>query len=400
MYGALSAPGIKWPHKPKLKRIAVIRMALADVYTSNQGLVGLERRKDATKRAYYRALKEMQRIIRAEVQAHQSIDWGDMFSQDAPDPKLGSFEPNNAADEAPPSAELGSFPPNASKESGAPEAERNVREAMQGQPGPRIGFVPPERAPKSGADNTAGVGSLIGFVSGCQTPLQRFQRFQRLFAGGAINVIMRHGPAFCRSLMPLIRTLGRSCAARSPQTNGLNGATASGQHFKSPCEPWADADCAKIAPIAGQNPIDAPALRYSRHRPIDQSQTEAFELGIQLQCPGDIGWKRHLIFVACRRIEDLGHQFAHRPALITKEVVDFGENESGHDHRGRRREDLFVFWKARLATVRPGERPKQSAGVGDDGRDQFSISRKSSDSSPSLLFVDSNSSVEGGRRPE
>ena len=51
---------------------------LVDVYTSNQGLVRLERRKDATKRAYYRALKEMQRIIRAEEQAHQSIDWGDM----------------------------------------------------------------------------------------------------------------------------------------------------------------------------------------------------------------------------------------------------------------------------------------------------------------------------------
>jgi hypothetical protein len=28
------------------------------------------------------------------------------------------------------------------------------------------------------------------------------------------------------------------------------------------------------------------------------------------------------------------------------------------------------------------------------------MSRKSSDSSPSLLFVDSNRSVEGGRRPE
>jgi len=64
---------------------------LADVYTSNQGLVRLERRKDATKRAYYRKLKEMHRIIRAEEQAHQSIDWGDMFSQEAPDPELGSL---------------------------------------------------------------------------------------------------------------------------------------------------------------------------------------------------------------------------------------------------------------------------------------------------------------------
>jgi hypothetical protein len=149
---------------------------LVDVYTSNPGLVRLERRKDATKRAYYRALKEMQRIIRAEEQAHQSIDWGDMSSQDPPDPELASFRPNNAADEAPPAAELASFPPNASGESGAPEAERNIREAIQGPPRPRIGFVSAERAPGSG---------------GCQTAVQRFQR---PLAGGAIDVVMRHGP--------------------------------------------------------------------------------------------------------------------------------------------------------------------------------------------------------------
>jgi hypothetical protein len=160
---------------------------LVDVYTSNQGLVRLERRKDATKRAYYRALKEMQRIIQAEEQADQFRERsGNTFSPEELDPESGSFQPNNAADEAPPSAELGSFPPNASGESGAPEAERNIREATQESPGPRIGFVPPKRAPESGvnqrregrdgnvapngrrADNPAGAGSdrLIGFVSG------------------------------------------------------------------------------------------------------------------------------------------------------------------------------------------------------------------------------------------
>jgi len=178
------------------------------------------------------------------------------------------------------------------------------------------------------------------------------------------------------------------------------GVMASGQQFKSPYEPGADADCAKVAVIGGQNPVYAPALRYSRNRPIDQSQTEAFEFGIQLQCPDDIGWKRHFIFVARRRIEDLGHQFAHGLALITKEVVHFRQDEPRHDHRGRRRENLFVLRKAWFASVRPRQRPKESAGVGYDGRDQSSMSRKSSDSSPSLLFVDWNSSVDGGRRPE
>jgi hypothetical protein len=47
-----------------------------------------------------------------------------------------------------------------------------------------------------------------------------------------------------------------------------------------------------------------------------------------------------------------------------------------------------------------GQRPKESACIGDDGRDQSSRSRNNSDSSPSLLFVDSNKSVDGGRRPE
>src|SRR5260370_28070441 len=174
----------------------------------------------------------------------------------------------------------------------------------------------------------------------------------------------------------------------------------SGQQFKRPCEPWTNSDGSKIAPIRGENPIDAPALRYSRDRPIDQAQSEALELGIQFQGPGDIRWKRHLIFVARRRIEDLSHQFAHGLALISKEVVHFRKNETGNDNGGRRREDLFVLRKARLAAGRPGERPQESAGVGDDGRDQFSMSRKSADSSTRLLFVDSNSSVDGGRRLE
>jgi hypothetical protein len=60
----------------------------------------------------------------------------------------------------------------------------------------------------------------------------------------------------------------------------------------------------------------------------------------------------------------------------------------------------FVFRKARLAGARAGECAQQPARVGNDWLDQSSISRKSSDSSPSLPFTDSNRSVEGGRRPE
>jgi hypothetical protein len=50
----------------------------------------------------------------------------------------------------------------------------------------------------------------------------------------------------------------------------------------------ADADCAKVAPVAGQNPVDPSALRNSSHGSIDQPQVETCELRIQFQRPGDI----------------------------------------------------------------------------------------------------------------
>src|SRR5260370_2243149 len=131
----------------------------------------------------------------------------------------------------------------------------------------------------------------------------------------------------------------------------------SGQQFKRRGEPWTNSDGSKIARIRGENPIDAPALRYSRDRPIDQAKSEALELGIQFQGPGDIRWKRHLIFVARRRIEDLSHQFAPGLALISKEVVHFRKNETGNDNAGRPREGLFVPTQARPAPTSPSTRP-------------------------------------------
>jgi hypothetical protein len=46
------------------------------------------------------------------------------------------------------------------------------------------------------------------------------------------------------------------------------------------------ADCAEIAAIAGENPVDLTARGDSSHNPIDKPQTERFELSIQLHGPG------------------------------------------------------------------------------------------------------------------
>src|SRR2546421_7380359 len=83
----------------------------------------------------------------------------------------------------------------------------------------------------------------------------------------------------------------------------------------------------------------------------------------------------------------------------TRQVVHLGKNESRHDNQTRRRQDLLVLRKTWLAVSCAGEAAEESAGVRNDRRTQASRSRKSSDSSPSLVSVDSKRRVEGGRRP-
>src|SRR6266508_2512245 len=86
------------------------------------------------------------------------------------------------------------------------------------------------------------------------------------------------------------------------------------------------------------------------------------------------------------------------PVLPAK-VVDLGKNQSGDDNQDRGRQDLLVLGKSREAVSRAGEAVEESLGVRDDRRTRASRSRKSFDSSPSLLSVDSKRRVDGERRP-
>ncbi len=60
---------------------------------------------------------------------------------------------------------------------------------------------------------------------------------------------------------------------------------------------------------------------------------------------------------------------------------------------------MLVVGEGWLALSCASESSKKPTGICDDRRDQPSRSRKSSDSSPSLLSVDSKRRVEGARRP-
>jgi hypothetical protein len=158
--------------------------SLPDVYTRSLVLVRLERQKLATQRSYYRALKEMQQIIKAEDAADSGINRSAYFSGEeepapeggpgspaggdskAPAPESGSFPPKDVAGEAP-APELGSFLP--SDVAGeAPPARlgsllaRDV--AGKGATCPGNGFVPAKRCRRRGA------GDQIGFVSSTSSP--------------------------------------------------------------------------------------------------------------------------------------------------------------------------------------------------------------------------------------
>lgn len=93
----------------------------------------------------------------------------------------------------------------------------------------------------------------------------------------------------------------------------------------------ADSDSAKIAPIARQEPVNLPAFGDRGHCPVDESHTKLLELCVKFQRSGDIGREWQFIFIACRRIEYLGHQFTHRSPIRSKEIVYLRQNESGHD---------------------------------------------------------------------
>ena len=162
----------------------------------------------------------------------------------------------------------------------------------------------------------------------------------------------------------------------------------------------ANADRTEIAPVGGQDAVNVAALGDRGHRPIDESQIELPESGVKLERASDIGGKRQFVLIAGCRIEDLRDQFAHHSPFGSEKVVHLRKNEGGDDDYRRGDQNPLVVGEAGLAFWCPGKRAEQATRIGNDRRDQTSRSRKSSDSSPSFAFVDSNRSVEGDRFPE
>jgi predicted RNase H-like HicB family nuclease len=170
--------------------------------------------------------------------------------------------------------------------------------------------------------------------------------------------------------------------------------------FKCAGEAWPHPDYAEVAPICGQHPVDLATFRHRGHHPIDQSQAKVLEQGIEFEGTDDIGGGRWLVFVARARVENLGNQLAHRGPVLPKKVVDLREDKPRYDDESCGDQDRFILREARLPGWRAGEGSEQPTGVGYDWGSHSSRSRNSSDSSPSLVSVDSNRRVEGGRRRE
>src|SRR6266567_6950353 len=84
---------------------------------------------------------------------------------------------------------------------------------------------------------------------------------------------------------------------------------------------------------------------------------------------------------------------------IRQGQVHLSEHQRWYYHDGRGGQNRLVFRKGRFVIRRAGECLEEPSRVGDDQATQSSRSRNSSDSSPSFVSVDSNSNVEGGRRP-
>jgi len=91
---------------------------LPEAYTRS---LPLQRQKLATQRSYYRALKEMQQIIKAEDKAFKGVDWSDFFRGEEPDPEGSPCSPAGGDSKAP-APESGSFlQKDVSSEGPAPE---------------------------------------------------------------------------------------------------------------------------------------------------------------------------------------------------------------------------------------------------------------------------------------
>src|ERR1035441_1544967 len=101
--------------------------------------------------------------------------------------------------------------------------------------------------------------------------------------------------------------------------------------FERACQARPDTDCAEVAPIGGQHPIDLAAFRDGGHHPIDQSQTKVLESGVEFESASDIARGRQLVFVARPWVENLGDQLAHRGPIRSKKAIDFRDDQPWYD---------------------------------------------------------------------
>ena len=142
-----------------------------------------------------------------------------------------------------------------------------------------------------------------------------------------------------------------------------------------------------------------PTFGDRSHEPVHQAETQRAELRVQLERAHQVRRDGRLELVPRPRVEDLRYQLPHRGTFIAQEAVNLGKDESGNDHGRRGRERLRVVGPRGTTSRSPGECAEETARVGDRRSAHFSMSLKSSDSSPSLSAVETKSSVDGGRRP-
>jgi len=153
------------------------------------------------------------------------------------------------------------------------------------------------------------------------------------------------------------------CAGEYMKRSAEDKAKVLWQKFEAARETRADANGAEVAAVGGQQPVDLASLGNSGDRAVNQSEMKLFELCIELKSPNKIGGDGQFVFVPGTRVEDLGDQFAHRRPAISEKVVDFGEDQRGHDDETCRSQNGLVFRKAGLKIACAGECAEQPACV-------------------------------------
>lgn len=154
-----------------------------------------------------------------------------------------------------------------------------------------------------------------------------------------------------------------------------------------------------MSTIGGQNAVDAPSLSYGHDGSIDESQLQRVESRVEPQRPNNVGWEQGLILVPSSRIENLRDKLSHGRPVLAKKIIHLGQYECRHNDKIGGGQNMLVVRKGWFAVGSAGEGAQEATGIGHNRWNHSSRSRKSSDSSPSLVSVDSNRRVEGARRP-